>query len=143
MEGIESCIMRDLFDAARVVGNRLSYGQNEADFFKFSVTFLELLGKHATDLVGPSDKVDVSGNVVRKDVAIHKDKAGNVKLRLISTIVRTSTELEELIMSSLSHWHTSATLRNAASSHSHAVLTVHIKNKSLPYAKDGWLILIE
>ncbi|KAK0448636.1 P-loop containing nucleoside triphosphate hydrolase protein [Armillaria borealis] len=143
MEGIESRIARDLFDAARVVGNRLSYGQNEADIFEFSVTFLELLGKHATDLVEPSDKVDASRNVVRKDVAIHEDKAGNVKPRLISTIVRTSTELEELITSSLSHRLTSATLRNAASTRSHAVLTIHIKNKALPYAEDGRLILVD
>ncbi|PBK73389.1 P-loop containing nucleoside triphosphate hydrolase protein [Armillaria solidipes] len=143
MEGIESRIVQDLFDAARVVGNRLSYGQNEADFFKFSVTFLELLGKHATDLVEPSDKVDASGNIVRRDVAIHEDKAGNVRPRLISTIVRTSTELEELITSSLSHRRTSATLRNAASSRSHAVLTIHIKSKSLPYAEDGRLILVD
>ncbi|PBK95319.1 P-loop containing nucleoside triphosphate hydrolase protein [Armillaria gallica] len=143
MEGIESRIARDLFDAARVVGNRLSYGQNEADFFEFSVTFLELQGKHATDLVEPNDKVDASGNVVRKDVAIHEDKAGNVKPRLISTIVRTSTELEELITSSLSHRRTCATLRNAASSRSHAVLTIHIKNKSLPYTEDGRLILVD
>ncbi|SJK96965.1 uncharacterized protein ARMOST_00214 [Armillaria ostoyae] len=123
MEGIESRIARDLFDAARVVGNRLSYGQNEADFSGFSV--------------------DASGNIVRRDVAIHEDKAGNVRPRLISTIVRTSTELEELITSSLSHRRTSATLRNAASSRSHAVLTIHIKNKSLPYAEDGRLILVD
>ncbi|KAK0240830.1 P-loop containing nucleoside triphosphate hydrolase protein [Armillaria nabsnona] len=125
MEGIESRIAQDLFDAARVRD------------------VLELLGKHATDLVEPSDKADASGNVVRKDVAIHEDKAGNVKPRLISTIVRTSTELEELIASSLSHRRTSATLRNAASSRSHAVLTIYIKNKFLPYAEDGRLILVD
>ncbi|KAK0475560.1 P-loop containing nucleoside triphosphate hydrolase protein [Armillaria novae-zelandiae] len=143
MEGIESRIARDLFDAARIVGNRLSYGQNETDFFEFSVTFLELLGKHATDLVEPSDEVDASGNIVRRDVAIHEDKAGNVKPRLISTIVRTSAELGELITASLSHRCTSTTLRNAASSRSHAVLTIHIKNKALPYAEDGRFILVD
>ncbi|KAK0225394.1 P-loop containing nucleoside triphosphate hydrolase protein [Armillaria fumosa] len=143
MEGIESRIARDLFDAARVVGNRLSYGQNEADFFEFSVTFLELLGKHATDLVEPSDKVDASGNIVRRDIAIHEDKAGNVRPRLMSTIVRTSVELEELITASLSHRRTSTTLRNAASSRSHAVLTIHIMNKVLPYPEDGRLVLVD
>ncbi|KAK0462516.1 P-loop containing nucleoside triphosphate hydrolase protein [Desarmillaria tabescens] len=121
MEGIESRIARDLFDTARVVGNRLSYRENEADFFEFS-------GKHATDLVEPSDKVDASGNAVRNDVAIHEDKAGNVRPRLISTI-------QELITSSLSHRRTN--------SHSHAVLTIHIKNKSLPYAEDGRLVLVD
>lgn len=87
--------------------------------------------------------MDASGNVVRNNIAIHEDKAGNVRPRLISTIVRTSKELEDLITSSPSHRRTSAILRNAASSGSHAVLNTHIKNKSLPYAEDGWLILFD
>ncbi|KAK0213292.1 P-loop containing nucleoside triphosphate hydrolase protein [Desarmillaria ectypa] len=126
MEGIESRIAGDLFDVARV-----------------NVTFLELLGKHATDLVEPRDEIDVSGNIVRNDVTIHEDKTGNVRPKLISTIVRTPKELQDLITSSLSHRRTSATLRNAASSRSHAVLTIHIKNKSLPYTEDGRLILVD
>ena len=46
------------------------------DVFEFSVTFLELLGKRAVDLLEPSEglAVDESGNPVRKEVLIHEDK---------------------------------------------------------------------
>ena len=46
------------------------------DVFQFSVTFLELLGKRAVDLLEPSEgvPVDEGGNPVRKEVLIHEDK---------------------------------------------------------------------
>jgi kinesin family protein 2/24 len=62
---------------------------------------------------------------------------------LISSSVRSSAELEELINKALSHRRTTATLRNANSSRSHAMLTITIKNTLLPYADDGQLILVE
>jgi kinesin family member 2/24 len=84
MEGVEHRIARDLFDVAKNIGKRLLFGEKggivgDADgsgVFEFSVTFLELLGRYATDLVGSSTEIDTQGNPVRKEVTIRED---NVK----------------------------------------------------------------
>ncbi|KAJ7162247.1 P-loop containing nucleoside triphosphate hydrolase protein [Mycena filopes] len=148
MESVEHRVARDLFNQARVVGKRLLLaqggdGSETGDIFEFSVTFLELLGKHASDLLEATEKVDAQGNPVRTEIAVREDKIGNVRPNLISSTVRSSEELEELINKALSHRRTSATLRNATSSRSHALLTISIKNTILPYADEGQLILVD
>ncbi|KZT22519.1 P-loop containing nucleoside triphosphate hydrolase protein [Neolentinus lepideus HHB14362 ss-1] len=145
MEGLEHRIARDLFTVAEIMGKRFAEaeGVEDHDIFEFGVTFLELLGKHASDLVEPPEDVDAKGEPVRKEVAIQENKAGDVRPRLISTTVKSSVELEDLINNSLAHRRTSATLRNATSSRSHAVLTIRVKNKLLPYAEEGQLILVD
>ncbi|KAJ7782514.1 P-loop containing nucleoside triphosphate hydrolase protein [Mycena maculata] len=150
MESVEHRVARDLFDQARVVGKRLLEAQGgdhasaaTGDIFEFSVTFLELLGKHASDLLESTEEVDSQGNPVRTEISVREDKVGNVRPNLISSSVRTSAELEELINKALSHRRTTATLRNATSSRSHAMLTITIKNTLLPYADEGQLILVD
>ncbi|KAF7305743.1 Kinesin-like protein [Mycena chlorophos] len=153
MESIEHRVARDLFDTARAVGRRFVQAQGPdtasspeletGDIFEFQVTFLELLGRHASDLLEVTDKVDEQGNPIRTEVAVREDKVGNVRPNLISTAVRTSEELEALINRALSHRRTTATLRNATSSRSHAMLTITIKNTLLPYAEEGQLILVD
>ncbi|KAJ7803795.1 P-loop containing nucleoside triphosphate hydrolase protein [Mycena olivaceomarginata] len=136
MESVEHRIARDLFDQARIVGKRLLLAQGgdvptgaeSGDIFEFNVTFLELLGKHASDLLETTEEVDAQGTPVRTEIAVREDKVGN---------------LEELINKALSHRRTSATLRNATSSRSHAMLTISIKNTLLPYADEGQLILVD
>lgn len=54
--------------------------------FEISATFLELLGKHATDLIAPPE-ADATDAPVRPEVAIHQDKVSDVHPRLISTPV--------------------------------------------------------
>ncbi|KAJ6507403.1 P-loop containing nucleoside triphosphate hydrolase protein [Mycena vitilis] len=139
MESVEHRVARDLFDQARVVGKRLLLAQGgdhpnaeTGEIFEFSVTFLELLGKHASDLLEATTEVDAQGNPVRTEISVREDKVGNVRPNLISSTVRTSAELEDLINKALSHRRTSATLRNATSSRSHALLTISIKNTLLP-----------
>lgn len=77
MEGLEERIARDIFSAAHTAATRLlaleanhDAEQDAADMFEISVSFLELLGKRATDLVEQGD----SENPVRKEVAINEDK---------------------------------------------------------------------
>ncbi|KAJ7031001.1 P-loop containing nucleoside triphosphate hydrolase protein [Mycena alexandri] len=149
MESVEHRVARDLFDQARVVGKHLLLAQGgdpaaeAGDVFEFSVTFLELLGKHASDLLESTEEVDAQGNPVRTDIPVREDKVGNVRPNLISSTVRSSEELEELINKALSHRRTTATRRNATSSRSHAMLTITIKNTLLPYADEGQLILVD
>ncbi|KAJ7708965.1 P-loop containing nucleoside triphosphate hydrolase protein [Mycena rosella] len=150
MESVEHRMARDLFDQARTVGKRLLLAQEGAaasaspgDIFEFSVTFLELLGRRTSNLLESTEEVNAQNNPVRTEVLIHEDKIGNIQSSLISSSVRSSGELEELINFALSHRRTSATLRNAASSRSHALLTITIRNTLLPYADEGQLILVD
>ncbi|PCH35714.1 nucleoside triphosphate hydrolase protein [Wolfiporia cocos MD-104 SS10] len=161
MEALEHRIARDLFSVAKTIGRQMRESEkrgaaseadqvasdtnSEEEIFEFSATFLELLGKRAVDLLEPADglPVDAQGNPIRKEVPIQEDKSGDVRPRLISTVFRSSEELEGLITAALAHRRTSATARNAASSRSHAILTVRIKNKLLPYAEEGQLILAD
>ncbi|KAF7377815.1 Kinesin-like protein [Mycena sanguinolenta] len=170
MEGIEHRVARDLFEHARVIGKRFLLAQDgdsvaqTGDIFEFEVTCLELLGKHASDLLEPTEQLDDRGNPMRTEISVREDKVGvvilfdhplwligrilkigNVRPNLIATTVRTSAELEEVINKALSHRRTSATLQNAASNRSHAtrMLTIRIKNTLLPYADEGQLILVD
>ena len=140
MEALEHRIARDLFVAAKVIGDRLLRAEQaakasssesaevsdevkETGVFEFHVSFLELLGKRAVDLLEPAEglPVDAQGNPVRKEVPIHEDKVGSAFLtsnspgligmyqngdvhpRLISRTVESAEELDELIISALSH----------------------------------------
>ncbi|KAJ7646606.1 P-loop containing nucleoside triphosphate hydrolase protein [Roridomyces roridus] len=150
MESVEHRVARDLFERARIMGKKFIASQGgdhpaaeTGDIFEFGVTFLELLGKSASDLLETTEQVDEQGNPVRTEIAVREDKIGNVRPNLISSTVRSSEELEELINKALSHRRTSATLRNATSSRSHALLTITIKNTLLPYADEGQLILVD
>ncbi|KZV91491.1 P-loop containing nucleoside triphosphate hydrolase protein [Exidia glandulosa HHB12029] len=156
MEGVEHRVARDLFSVGTSVARR-SYASEKRlpidseevgkitanDAFVFEVTFLEILGNNAVDLVEVPTEVDAQGNPVRKQIAIREDKVGNVNPQLISTEVKSSEELEKLITDSLSHRRVSATARNAQSSRSHALLNIRIKNKFNPYASEGQLILVD
>lgn len=137
MEALEYRIARDLFviaerigksfvDAERradTAGQEAGHGASGANIFEFSVTFLELLGKRAVDLLEPVDGLvlDNQGNPIRKEIPIHEDKVcspifsyfipiknwisqnGDVRPRLISHIFKSSEELQELIINALAH----------------------------------------
>ncbi|KAJ6488138.1 P-loop containing nucleoside triphosphate hydrolase protein [Mycena vitilis] len=116
-----------------------------AAVFEISLPFLEPMGNRASDLLKTPKTFDTQGNSVRTAVHIREDndRRGNVQPRLISTPVASSAELEALIKTALSHRRTAATLRNAASSRSHAILTITTKNTLFPYANEGKLILMD
>ncbi|CAK5281145.1 unnamed protein product [Mycena citricolor] len=147
MESVERSIARDLFDQARIVGQRFVAAQGgehpTGDIFEFQVSFLELLGNHAGDLLEETEEVDVQGNRVLSEVAVREDKVGNVRPNVTYSSVRSSEELESLINKALSHRRSSATQRNAKSSRSHALLSISIKNTLLPYADEGQLVLVD
>lgn len=87
MEGIESCISRDLFDTARAIGKRLApdVPENE-DLFEFTVTFLELLGKRSTDLVDHSGaEVPIQEDKVRFLLGNHFCFVGSTQNRLATS----------------------------------------------------------
>lgn len=80
MESLEHRVARDLFDHARVIGERLLLAQGRAvdmlgaaGVFEISATFLELMGKRASDLLETSETFDAQGNPVRAEVPIRED----------------------------------------------------------------------
>ncbi|KAJ7672202.1 P-loop containing nucleoside triphosphate hydrolase protein [Mycena polygramma] len=113
-----------------------------AAVFEISVTFLELMGNRASDLLETPKTFDAQGNPVRTEVHIREDNAGNVQ-PLLSLPQLPRRLREALIKTALSHRRTAATLRNAASSRSHAILTITTKNTLFPYANEGQLILMD
>ncbi|KAI0684847.1 P-loop containing nucleoside triphosphate hydrolase protein [Cytidiella melzeri] len=155
MEALEYRIARDLFVAAKKVGEELLEAERKAasglpldcetDVFGFSVTFLELLGKRVVDLLEPVDDlpVDDQGIPVRREITITEDANGDVRPRVNSRNTETAEQLHELIISALSYRRVSATARNIASSRSHAMLNIRIKNKLMPFAQEGQLILVD
>lgn len=96
MEALEYRIARDLFIAAKKIGEDLLQAERKATLytestgnarksdeavgdggvFEFSVTFLELLGKRVVDLLEPVEGLPVGeqGNPIRKEVPINEDK---------------------------------------------------------------------
>ncbi|KZT41875.1 P-loop containing nucleoside triphosphate hydrolase protein [Sistotremastrum suecicum HHB10207 ss-3] len=150
MESLEHLIARDLFPATEKTSARLLDSTQDArknedgatNIFEFSVTFLELLGKTAYDLLEQGYNPD-DDTSPRKPVDIHEDKAGFVRPRLVETHVTSSEELNSLITNALAHRRVSATARNAQSSRSHAVLTIRAHNTLIPHADDGELILVD
>ena len=79
MEALEYRVARDLFIAAETIGTRLieaerkaadltndstSEYKNGTDIFEFNVTFLELLGKRASDLLEPVDGLAVDNQLL-------------------------------------------------------------------------------
>ncbi|KAF8318970.1 P-loop containing nucleoside triphosphate hydrolase protein [Clavulina sp. PMI_390] len=146
MEAIEGFVAHDLFSTARTVAAKLlelkggpdslPEGVPKENPFEFRVTFLEMLGKTASDLVhGERD--------VPKRVEITEKKTGSIRPELEEVLVNSPEELESLIAESLSHRRVSATARNPRSSRSHAILTIWIKNLWMPAADEGQLILVD
>ena len=99
MEALEYRIARDLFVAAKKIGDQLPEAEQKASVsaeepaenistvgeeqkengrsvFEFSVTFLELLGKRVVDLLEPVEglPIDEYGNPVRSEVPVSEDK---------------------------------------------------------------------
>ena len=107
MEALEQRIARDIFPVAERLSARfveshasdpapstsetpeadvagLSLEEKEGkNIFELSVSFLELLGKRATDLVDVPEGMDMEGNALRKEVAVHENK---VRMRLLDSL---------------------------------------------------------
>lgn len=84
MEALEARIAHAIFPAAEALSERFlaSQGVNslpqdergEKNIFELSVSFLELLGKRAADLIDVPEGEDAEGNALRKEVAVHENK---------------------------------------------------------------------
>ncbi|KAI0087128.1 P-loop containing nucleoside triphosphate hydrolase protein [Irpex rosettiformis] len=123
MEALEYRVARDLFVAAEAIGTQLLTAEHGVDIFEFNVTFLELLGKRASDLLEPIDglAMDEQGVFIRKEIAVHEDKVAMQVTSWSPTLTSLSTHRTGI----------------------HALLNIKIKNKLLPFAEDGQLILVD
>jgi kinesin family member 2/24 len=88
MEGLEARLARDLFSIAEQIGQRHAAADSSKeqtfetglDVFELSVTFLELLGRHAADLVEEPSEVDAEGNPIRQEVAVQENKVAHERI---------------------------------------------------------------
>ncbi|KAJ7887870.1 P-loop containing nucleoside triphosphate hydrolase protein, partial [Mycena olivaceomarginata] len=127
MTAVELAIARDIFKL-------LPVDDTSNPQFDVHVTLLELLGNKARGLM----RRDEAG----QNVQIREDETGTIHPELKSTLVKSATEIEELIVSGLGHRRTAKTTRNIKSSRSHAVLTILLKNQT-PGSMDGEITLVD
>ncbi|TFK33530.1 P-loop containing nucleoside triphosphate hydrolase protein [Crucibulum laeve] len=140
MTSLETFVARSLFENATKLGAEMQsqVPQNTSDVFEITTTFVEIVGKSVYDLGGEHN---ADGD--RKPVSIGEDKLGKVRPDLISSRVTTAAELEAVIERCLSHRRSAATTRNAASSRSHAILNIRVKNLLIPELEDGEFFLVD
>ena len=91
MEAIEHRVARDIFPAAEALSARFlasesvtppasseAKAENQKNIFEFTVTFLELLGKTASDLTDSAEQGrDDEGTIIRKEVQVMENKVIN------------------------------------------------------------------
>lgn len=130
MTALQEGIARDIFNEA----DRLSEEDGEEDrIFKIHVSFFELLGKEAFDLLND-----------RSPVRILEDVHGSVQIPgLTEYEINTSDEFESLISAASVFRKTFATLKNDVSSRSHAVCHVRIENTKYLSAENGKLLIVD
>ncbi|KAJ3154367.1 hypothetical protein HDU89_008435 [Geranomyces variabilis] len=136
MTGIQERVAQDIFALAeqhRRTREPAWDGVTGGSGFEFTLSFVELMGKQAFDLL--SDK---------KPVSILEDVFGAVHLSgTVEEPVTTPARFLELVERGASLRRTEATAKNATSSRSHAVCCLRVKNTLLPEAEDGMLYLVD
>ncbi|KAJ3173160.1 hypothetical protein HDU88_004621 [Geranomyces variabilis] len=136
MTGIQERVAQDIFALAeqhRRDREPAWDGVTGGSGFEFMLSFVELMGKQAFDLL--SDK---------KPVSILEDVFGAVHLSgTVEEPVPTPARFLELVERGASLRRTEATAKNATSSRSHAVCCLRVKNTLLPEAEDGMLYLVD
>ncbi|KAJ3171837.1 hypothetical protein HDU87_008225 [Geranomyces variabilis] len=136
MTGIQERVAQDIFALAeqhRQTREPGWDGVTGGSGFEFTLSFVELMGKQAFDLL--SDK---------KPVSILEDVFGAVHLSgAAEEPVTTPARFLELVERGASLRRTEATAKNATSSRSHAVCCIRVKNTLLPEAEDGILYLVD
>ncbi|KAJ3159217.1 hypothetical protein HDU86_001820 [Geranomyces michiganensis] len=136
MTGIQERLAQDIFMLAeqhRQTREPEWDGVTGGSGFEFTLSFVELMGKQAFDLL--CDKKPVS---ILEDVfgAVHLSNAAEEP-------VTTPARFLELVERGASLRRTEATAKNATSSRSHAVCCLRVKNTLLPEAEDGMLYLVD
>ncbi|KAJ3412363.1 hypothetical protein HDV05_000837 [Chytridiales sp. JEL 0842] len=137
MTAIEELIARDLFDMAREYRLSQDGGSDSSPTgdFEIKVSFFEIFGNHARDLLSPSFHADVS---------ILEDVFGRIQVKgAIEETVTHSEQLLALIERGASQRRTEGTAKNATSSRSHAICRIRIANLRLPEAEEGILYLLD
>lgn len=97
------------------------------------ITICDLAGKSAFDLLAS-----------REPVSILQDATGTTQLAgAVEHRVYEGDEVLDLLDEAASFRHTASTLKNDASSRSHSICRIRIKNTALPTAEDGVLYLVD
>ncbi|KAI9193152.1 P-loop containing nucleoside triphosphate hydrolase protein, partial [Polychytrium aggregatum] len=130
LTAFEASVSKDLFDLELL--QQWIPGASHDDF-EIHLSFFEILGKNAVDLLSERAPVKILEDHFR---AIQVLGAREVH-------VRSTNELQQLIQSAVQLRRTEETSKNATSSRSHAICRLRIVNKSVSEAEDGVLYLID
>lgn len=107
--------------------------ENSESFIKLYLSFYELLGSEASDLLDEH----------RGKVDIMEDKFGKINAKNATEIEITSpTQFKSLIEGALSHRQTATTFKNDTSSRSHAICAIRVENVRLREVEDGKIFVI-
>ena len=107
--------------------------QQKGEAIKLHLSFMELLGNTAKDLLNPASKVDIL-----------EDKFGGVNLAGLQEVeVEDPEKFLSLCQEASQQRHTSTTLKNDSSSRSHAVYRVRVENTEFRAAEDGQLLIVD
>ncbi|KAJ3196094.1 hypothetical protein HK101_010115 [Irineochytrium annulatum] len=146
MTAIEKLIARDLFGFAETYGSNspaavASVLDSSATLaplesqFEIYVSFFEIIGNQAKDLLSPG---------LPGEVSILEDVFGQVQVKgAIEELVTRPEELRDLIERGAALRRTEGTAKNATSSRSHAVCRIRIKNLRMKAAEDGLMYLLD
>eukprot|EP00090_Calanus_glacialis_P042485 TRINITY_DN7534_c0_g1_i1.p1 TRINITY_DN7534_c0_g1~~TRINITY_DN7534_c0_g1_i1.p1 ORF type:complete len:615 (-),score=149.64 TRINITY_DN7534_c0_g1_i1:167-2011(-) len=105
----------------------------EDDGLKLHLSYIQLLGNVASDLLDDNTKVDIL-----------EDKFGKVNIVGAKEEEITNTEdFMNLITIAANHRSTSTTMKNDTSSRSHAVCRIRLENTTFREAEDGFLFIID
>jgi kinesin family protein 2/24 len=97
------------------------------------ITICDLAGKSAFDLLAS-----------RQPVSILQDATGTTQLAgAVEHRVYEGSEMLDLLDEAASFRHTASTLKNDASSRSHSICRIRIKNKTSPGSENGLLYLVD
>ncbi|KAI0313289.1 P-loop containing nucleoside triphosphate hydrolase protein [Amylostereum chailletii] len=130
------------------------FQQSNGAGYEIFVSCVELIGKAAYDLAWDSgDKPSVSVSedkasphyIIRNEVQTYCPvfQLGAIVTKATVTQVRTAAALDDLMTRCLSYRRTSATARNSASSRSHAIMHIRVKNPKTPTLDAGEFILVD
>ncbi|KAI0311160.1 P-loop containing nucleoside triphosphate hydrolase protein [Amylostereum chailletii] len=138
MTSVQQMLVSDLFQQVSSTFVSLTHAGNVIIEYEVSVSFVEIMGKSVYDLAAADADFDH-----QHSLAVSEDKLGSVSCNATVTVVATEEELQAIISRCLAYRRTSTTARNATSSRSHAIMTIYVRNKTVPAMDRGEFILVD
>lgn len=127
--------------------------KDDKPFVKLHLSFFELLGNEATDLLKTEskskstsdDSKENSGqNEAKKMLNIKEDQFGKIQIQNRTEIlIENPDQFQTVTEEALKHRRTETTFKNDTSSRSHAICMIRVENTILKSAEDGMIFIVD